>query len=267
MTSPSALSTGLPTEVERILATLLAEMRRILGEKLAGLYLSGSLVWGDYDPEISDIDLVAILTSELTEDEFACLHAMHQEAIARHSTPTQMWEDRLEVAYVTTAALRNFRTVPYEIAILPPGEPFHRITGGKDWLMNWYLVRTRGRTCFGPPPATWIDPIAKAEFVTATRDHARAWPVWIEEMRELPWQSYAVLTLCRALYTHQHGEQVSKVRAAAWVAAQWPQWADLTTAALVWRKDYTAADPVQTFAVTRAFVHFAVAQIDLDKLV
>ena len=27
------------------------------------------------------------------------------------------------------------------MGIVSPGEPFHVVTAGKDWLMNWYDVR------------------------------------------------------------------------------------------------------------------------------
>jgi hypothetical protein len=40
-------------------------------------------------------------------------------------------------------------------------------------------------------------------------------------------QSYAVLTLCRALYTDTHGKQASKKQAALWARAYLPQWAPL----------------------------------------
>jgi hypothetical protein len=255
-------ASSLPPEVDRLIAALLAGQQTILGDKLAGLYLSGSLVWGDYDAEISDVDLVAVITSELTAAEFARLEAMHLAVMARESAPAHRWDDRVEILYVAAAALRSFRTHPHELAVISPGEPFHRLTAGLDWLMNWYLVQTHGNTCFGPPPSTWIDPIAQAEFVDAVRDHARALPGWLDTLQELPWQSYTILTLCRALYTHHLGEQVSKEKAAAWVGQRWPAWADLVDQALIWRKDRTAADPVLTFPRTCAFVHFAAAQID-----
>jgi predicted nucleotidyltransferase len=45
-------------------------VKRLLGKKIVGLYLSGSLVYGDFVPERSDIDLQAVVRNPLTEDEF-----------------------------------------------------------------------------------------------------------------------------------------------------------------------------------------------------
>jgi len=51
-------------QVNELISTLSSQMQEILGKKLIGLYLDGSLVMGDFDIDISDIDLTAVL--ELT---------------------------------------------------------------------------------------------------------------------------------------------------------------------------------------------------------
>lgn len=57
-------------EVDALLKGLLAEMQCVLGEWLVGLYLYGSVVMGDFDLGISDVDLLAVTEAELEgEDE------------------------------------------------------------------------------------------------------------------------------------------------------------------------------------------------------
>jgi predicted nucleotidyltransferase len=46
-------------DVNQLLEQLLSSLQTILGKKLVGLYLYGSLVTGDFDHECSDIDLLA----------------------------------------------------------------------------------------------------------------------------------------------------------------------------------------------------------------
>ena len=46
-------------EVNKVLDKLLINIKDILIDKLVGLYLYGSLVWGDFDESVSDIDLLA----------------------------------------------------------------------------------------------------------------------------------------------------------------------------------------------------------------
>ena len=57
-------------DINILLDILLSRMQAILGEKLVGLYLDGSLVIGDFDPYISDIDLVAALSADIDDREF-----------------------------------------------------------------------------------------------------------------------------------------------------------------------------------------------------
>jgi hypothetical protein len=96
------------------------------------------------------------------------------------------------------------------------------------------MVRRGGVTLFGPPPQQIIPEITQAEFVEVVRKHAHAWPGWVVDMRHPGGQAYAVLTLCRALYTSTHSEQVSKKQAARLVQPQLPEWTTLIAWALGW---------------------------------
>jgi len=242
--------------VNDLLARLVAGLRAILGEKLLGVYVYGSLVWGDFDPDISDVDLLAALASDLDEREFDALDALHRAQTAHDP----QWTERIEIAYMTRHALLTFKSERSPIGIISPGEPFHMKDAGIDWLMNWYFVQTYGVTLFGVDPHTIIAPTTQAEFFASVREQTEAWRAYIDHVESRPYQSYAILTMCRAYYTLTHGEQVSKARAAAWTADQLPEWADLIRAALVWRQRARDADVdhAATLAETRRFVFFMI---------
>src|SRR5712692_9867949 len=104
-------------DINRLLENLLSQMRHILQEKLVGLYLYGSLTTGDFDPESSDIDLLAATSSDVSETEFEALRAMHRDFARDHPE----WEDRVEVAYLSVTALRTFRSERSPIAVISPG--------------------------------------------------------------------------------------------------------------------------------------------------
>src|SRR5690242_10803685 len=92
-------------EINEILETLLSQMRAILGPRLEGLYLYGSLVAGDFDPDISDIDLLAVTSTMCDEQELARLKQMHDDLVDKH----KRWKDRIEVQYVSADALQTFK--------------------------------------------------------------------------------------------------------------------------------------------------------------
>ena len=256
-------NTTLYDDVNEVLELLLTEMQRIFGTKLVALYLYGSLVTGDFDRECSDIDLVAVTSSDIDEKEAESLHQMHDDIAERY----KQWDGRIEVAYISTTALQTFRTQRSPLGIISPGEPFHVKDAGIDWLMNWYTVLEKGIALYGPSPKTLIAPISREEYVQAVREHATMWREWIQD-QDIPTrgsQAYAILTMCRALYTLKHDEQVSKKRAAEWAQKELPAWASLIQNALLWREASWHEEHVDhsaTYQETLRFVQFAINQCE-----
>jgi predicted nucleotidyltransferase len=80
-------------DIEKLLGNLLYQMQRILDKNLIGLYLYGSLVTGDFDLEISDIDLLAVTSFDIDNKEFEQLRNIHNDLIANNPK----WDDRIEL--------------------------------------------------------------------------------------------------------------------------------------------------------------------------
>lgn len=220
--------------VNAVLDVLRARIGAALGDNLRGLYLFGSLVTGDFDPRMSDIDLAAIVASRLTDAELDRLARMHAE-IARDFPA---WNDRIEVGYLARADVAPFDP-DATIAITSPGEPFHTRAAEHSWLFNLFVVRERGVTLTGPDPHSLIGPITPEALRAGLRARMAEWRDWTEEdiapMAAGP-QAYVVLTMCRALQTFMTGEWASKQRAADWAVAAEPAWAPLIRQAVVWRE-------------------------------
>jgi hypothetical protein len=219
-------------QVNEILDILIIRLKNILGEKLVGLYLDGSLVWGDFDPNISDIDLLAAVSSDINDQEFAALKEMHESLVSEHKE----WDDRIEVCYISTDALKKVKSEIHPVVNISPGEPIHYRRSNKEWLINWYITREKGKTLFGPNPKTLIEPISKREFIQCVKNHAKSWSNWITTMPKNAFaQSYARLSMCRALYAYKLGDQVSKKQAALWAINTYPQFSEVVHEALLWR--------------------------------
>jgi predicted nucleotidyltransferase len=246
-------------EINTVLKKLIDDISAVLSDKLMGVYLYGSLVWGDFDREISDIDLLVALTEDLSAEEFEAVAQVQHQFIQDYPE----WNNRIEIAYYSILALQTFKSYSSPIAIVSPGEPFHWKTAGKDWLINWYMVREKGVILAGPSPQTIIPVITRAEFIQAVQEQAKGWEQYIHQMRRRPQQAYGILTLCRALYACTFGEQVSKRQAALWAQQALPEWSSLIKNALVWREAYRdeEVDHEATFPETLRFVHAIIAKI------
>ena len=89
----------------------------------------------------------------------------------------------------------------------------------------------------GPPPRAHVPEISQYEFVEAVREQAEARKEWVYRMRTPGARSYAVLTLCRALYTCTNSRQASKKQAALWAQAHLPRWAALIQQSSLWLRE------------------------------
>ena len=230
-----SLTRGEMLHIEALVLDLKGGLRSILREELVGIYLYGSLVCGDFEFDISDIDLAVALREELDEARFTALDNFHAEILRQYPA----WENRLELAYISVSGLRSFRRQSSAIGIISPGEPFHIIRAGEDWLISWYALRETGIALHGPPIAALIDPIPAAAWLKAVDEHIRHYLESVKKPHNKQALSYIVLTVARGLYTLEHERDASKVLAASWLAASSPQWADLIERALRYRRDPT----------------------------
>ncbi|HEV2128036.1 MAG TPA: GNAT family N-acetyltransferase [Thermomicrobiales bacterium] len=254
-----------PMTTDPEIAVLLAEIRggiaATLGNDLVGLYLFGSLVSGDFTPGVSDIDLLAVSQRFMTDPDIDRLRDMHREFVERHPE----WEDRIEVAYQSKHGLRTWQTERSPMGIISPGEPIHLIEAGAEWRINWFFVLDHGVTLAGPPPETLIAPITREVFIEAARELGRSWIDRIHTVTDQCGESYAILTVCRALYSHQAGELVSKQQAARWVQARRPEWSELIEMALERRVSPNDNGPDDSFDDTVRFIETMAAELDGDN--
>jgi hypothetical protein len=215
---------------------------------LLGLYVHGSLVAGDFAARRSDLDLLAVLTADPDAALLEVLAGLHAGLDRRHPR----WAGRVEVEYVSVGALPA--PEGHVLARVSPGEVLHLLPATTHRRVTWASVHDSGRALFGPPAGVLLPPVDPAVVRSALLDHVRDWPVWVERMTAPGAQSYAVLTMCRAVQRLVHGRQLSKRRAADRTIETDPEWAAL----IGWARDWWYADGPDTdpgrFPEVRAFV-------------
>jgi hypothetical protein len=240
--------------VNAFLLSLLERQQGVLGENLVGAYLGGSLALGDFDPAASDIDLLVVTAEPVSEPLLQQLQAMHSQISAAGSP----WASRLEVSYVPRAAIRRH----------DPGDCHHPSMGetwafgisphDEAWVIQRWIIRERGVTLWGPPPATLIDPLSSADLRQAVLTLLREdWSARLQNpewFRRRNFQAYGILTMCRCHYTMVTGEIASKPVAAAWAREALPAWAGLIDRALLWRYDTQPGDVTEALAFIREMV-------------
>jgi hypothetical protein len=236
-------------EINTVLDLLLAGVQTVLGDHFIGLYLHGSLAGGDYNPHTSDIDFLVATRDKLPVELLPELAAMHAHLTVSDLKPAA----KLEGSYIPLDALRRYDPPHVEHPVLRVDGTFAVDGHSTDWIIQRHYLRQQGIPISGPPLEILIDPVQPADLQQAVLGILQEWwsPPFTNPARfDSPeYQAYAVLTMCRALYTLQFADVVSKLTAARWAqAALGESWAALIERALAWRPGALFDSQAQTFA-------------------
>lgn len=248
-------------DVNEVLNSLTGEIALILEENLVGVYLTGSLSYGDFNPENSDIDLLVIIKNLISEEKLEALKKMHLD-VERNNNK---WAKRIECSYVPLDMLPS---------ILPPKTPrpyigegifYPEAPYGNEWIINQYLLYNHSILLLGPDFKTLVKPIDIEDVRAACiRDLFEEWepkindPEWFNNSH---YQSYIVLNLCRILYTVMCHATATKKVSASWVKCEFaPEWRSLVQTAEDWHYGKEMNSKEQTIE----FIQFVVSKVKED---
>jgi hypothetical protein len=141
------------------------------------LYVGGSLATGDFEPDVSDLDLAAIIERPLDEEHQRQVIRLHRGLIASGRT-----DEKLHCVYVPADDVDD---VSHEHLTWAFEELFRRpfsAIARAELLAHGYAV-------FGPPPGELIPAVSDAELHAAVRDElagywtraARRWTIWLPD--------------------------------------------------------------------------------------
>lgn len=207
-----------PQAVRRQVADLLAGLRAVLDGDLVGLYLHGSLAMGCYNPQRSDLDLIAVSRRDLTPEATEALTRLFL-TLSRRPPP-------LEFHLLHMADLAAWR--------FPPPFRFHYSEGWRrryeegtalammddvdpELAAHLTILHHRGIALDGPPIGEIFPAVRPADDLASILADGRA---AAERLPENP--VYGVLTLCRVLAYAAEGLIASKEEGGAWALARLP---------------------------------------------
>jgi len=203
-------------DVNQTLAILHTSIKEVLKDDFVGLYLYGSLASGDFNPNSSDIDFVTVTKNVLTEAQVGELELMHNSLLATN----KKWIQKLEGSYIAKEAFRRYDPNDQRKWPTLNEKKFYTDSHASDWVMQRYIVREMGVVIEGPDPKELIDPVSAEDIKNAVRDLVNGWWTYLvnetSELTRSDYQAYAILSMCRVLYTLETGTIASKPVSAQW---------------------------------------------------
>lgn len=238
-------------DVNAILIILLQEIHNTLFDQLVGMLLHGSLAIGDFNPDTSDIDYLVVTKDEISEHGMSSLVTMH----SRITSIDSKWSSELEGSYIPRSAVRRYDPADCHHPRLERGETLRIRSHDSDWVIQRHVTYHHGVVMAGPPPKELIDPVLPDELRVAVLDLMWWWELQLADTMRIQksgYQTYAILTMCRILYTLEYGTVVTKPTAAHWATdSLGDRWSALIGQALQWRSGTAMAMLEEVMAFIR----------------
>lgn len=214
-------------DLNAVLQELVESMHVVLGGSLVAAYLQGSFAAGDFDRH-SDVDWLAVVEDELSDDHVAELQTMHERIYGLESA----WAQHLEGSYFPKEILRHYSQRGRPLWYLDNGaRSLVRSEHCNTAVVRW-TVREYGIALVGPEPSALVDPVSAKVLHREVQETIRDWGRQIltnpEHYNNRFYQSFIVLSYCRMLHSLHTGRIGSKRAGAEWAKGVLdPSWAGL----------------------------------------
>ncbi len=250
--------TRIPTRLSTLLHDLGMQLPVILGRNLAGVYLYGSVTHNGFNPNTSDVDCLVVTRRALSDAQFRRLGGWFAQM-----EKSNAWTARLQISFLLKDQVLTMssKACHYQFGVLKRGS-----SDGNPII--WLDYQRSGKILFGSPPETFLPNITPKIFAAALERELAYLKEEISEKPSSEWRdvpmyrAYAVLTVCRIVYSSEKRAIASKKTAAKWVIKKWPRrWTKIIKQGLAYNKFGRESDiPLQAI---EQFMTFAATQLKL----
>lgn len=193
--------------VPPVVEALAGGLARVLGARLVGVYLGGSVSMGDFVPATSDFDVLVVTEGSLTPTDLCAIDELHTRLAADFPDAQRLEGDyaprHLLVPEGTSAPVPAFQRGQFEPDV-------QDIMLSADNIAN---LRDSGIAVYGPPADTVLPPVTPDDVRAAVLAMLDEGPGSCATEMDA---AAEVLNLARSLYTLETGQPTTKSQGAAW---------------------------------------------------
>lgn len=195
----------------------------LIGPRLTGIYLHGSLAMGCFHADKSDIDLIVVINGPLTFEQKTSI--MNQIVHLNERAPAK----GLEISIVNRLYCKPFvYPTPYELHFSQTHlqrfyeHPRRYIEGmrgeDKDLAAHFTMINHYGITLYGPSVPKVFGPVPKKDYADS---------IWLDVQQAARHSTadpiYLILNLCRVLAFLRQGLYLSKESGGRWALLRCPE--------------------------------------------
>lgn len=202
-------------EINDLLQQLLLQVQSILTTQFIGMYIGGSIANNNFDQDTSDIDCYVITKTALQENTVHKLEQMHKHLYLTNNT----YSKKIEASYIPQNDLLSFNpnnTRPY----FNEGQ-FYLAHYGNNFIIELFVLREKCIKISGPNIKDLIKKISTEDLLQSIKMNLyEYWEPMLNNLLKLKrsdYQIFAIVTMCRTLYSIKTGKIASKTEAAKWV--------------------------------------------------
>lgn len=220
-------------EINVLLRQLLLQIQSILANEFVGMYVGGSLSGNSFNMATSDIDCYIITTKVLSENMVRKIEEMHTQF---YSSKLK-YAKKIEASYIPQNDLIDFD--PQGVRPYFNEGCYYLAHYGNNYLIELFVLREKGISIAGPDIKCLIKEISTQSLKAAIQKNLHEY--WatnlidVSKFKRSDYQVFAILTMCRTLYSLKTGKIASKIDAAQWAMQHLDaKWKNLIELAIAW---------------------------------
>ena len=208
---------------ELLLLRFVSFSKRILEDRLTGIYLHGSAAMGCYHPEKSDLDLLVVVNGQLTDGEkrgyMDCVAALDEDTPAKGIEMSMVTRDACNPFVYPTPFILHYSAMHRARYRRDPEDYIRKMSGkDKDLAAHLTVIRNRGRCLYGLPVQEVFGPVPEEDYLDSIRQDVCSAE---EEIAENP--MYLILNLARVLAYMKDKTVLSKQEGGEWGLRNLPE--------------------------------------------
>jgi len=210
-----------PTDLKKFLGAIKADLPVLLKEKLQGIYIYGSLSYGNFGENRSDVDVAVVIKEKLNKAAITKIDNWFKQKKLK----ANRWHKRAEIDFIQLGDLKELKSNTIKTVRLAGGKL--RKTAKMEGIgLDLVNLREQGIVIFGHSPKKIFPKIPRVFLKKALKEKylhlKRNAPKW--EKIDLWNQQFLVSQFCRVLYAVKNNYQaVSKKSATQWAIKNTPK--------------------------------------------